>query len=142
MILLDTDHLGITQRQTQPEFSRLAARLRQPTSLELYVSILSFHEQIAGWNVYIHRARTPEGVVRGYRMLQGILTDFATMRVLPFDEAAARTFEALLARRVRIGTMDLRIAAVAISRDLTLLSRNLADFRKVPGLDVEDWTGE
>jgi tRNA(fMet)-specific endonuclease VapC len=37
--------------------------------------------------------------------------------------------------------MDLKIAATAISHNALLLSRNLVDFRKVPRLRVEDWTG-
>lgn len=36
--------------------------------------------------------------------------------------------------------MDLRIACIALVTSSTLLSRNLRDFRKVPGLAVEDWT--
>jgi tRNA(fMet)-specific endonuclease VapC len=36
--------------------------------------------------------------------------------------------------------MDLKIAAIVLAHDATLLSRNLSDFRKVPGLKVEDWT--
>jgi tRNA(fMet)-specific endonuclease VapC len=35
--------------------------------------------------------------------------------------------------------MDLRIAAIALAHDALLLSRNLKDFRKVPGLCVDDW---
>lgn len=36
--------------------------------------------------------------------------------------------------------MDLRIAAVALTNDATLITGNLSDFRRVPGLRVEDWT--
>ena len=42
--------------------------------------------------------------------------------------------------KIRIGTMDLRIAAITFAHDALLLSKNLTDFRKVPGLHVEDWT--
>ncbi len=36
--------------------------------------------------------------------------------------------------------MDLKIAAIVLANDSMLLSRNLSDFRKIPGLKVEDWT--
>jgi tRNA(fMet)-specific endonuclease VapC len=42
-------------------------------------------------------------------------------------------------QRVRIGTMDLRIASLALTHETLLLSRNLVDFQKVPGLRVENW---
>ena len=35
--------------------------------------------------------------------------------------------------------MDLKIASIVLVHDATLLSRNLRDFRQVPGLRVEDW---
>ena len=45
----------------------------------------------------------------------------------------------LVADGYRIGTLDLRIAATAISRNATLVSRNLKDFRRIKDLRVEDW---
>jgi tRNA(fMet)-specific endonuclease VapC len=42
-------------------------------------------------------------------------------------------------QRIRIGSQDLKIAAIALTRDALLLSANLRDFRHVPGLRVENW---
>jgi tRNA(fMet)-specific endonuclease VapC len=39
-----------------------------------------------------------------------------------------------------MGTLDLKIAVIVLAHVATLLTRNLADFRKVPGLRIEDWT--
>ncbi|WP_292871598.1 type II toxin-antitoxin system VapC family toxin [Nostoc sp. LPT] len=44
----------------------------------------------------------------------------------------------LRSQQVRVSTMDLRIAAIAISGNLVLLTRNVSDFCKVPGLVTED----
>lgn len=72
--------------------------------------------------------------------MQGILSDFAKQQVAPFDDQAAAQFDLLRRHRVRIGTMDLRIAAIALVHGFTVLSRNTVDFQKVPGLLIEDWT--
>jgi tRNA(fMet)-specific endonuclease VapC len=62
------------------------------------------------------------------------------MNVLPFDETAQSRFRSLRKQCRRLGTLDLRIASIALTTDATLVSRNLRDFRQVPGLRVEDWT--
>jgi tRNA(fMet)-specific endonuclease VapC len=48
-------------------------------------------------------------------------------------------YQRLVKQRIRIGTMDLKIVAIVLSQDAKLISRNLVDFAKVPGLTVEDW---
>jgi len=65
---------------------------------------------------------------------------FTQFQVILFDEATDDIFNGLRQQRVRIGTMDLRIAATALQYNLTLLTRNTIDFSKVPGLTFEDWT--
>lgn len=140
MFLLDTDHIGIIQRRTEPEFNRLSVRMSRHAIADFYWPIISFHEQVLGWNAYLARARDQPSVVRAYRRFQQILHDFAVAQVLPFDDDAAALFEALRGKRIRVPTMDLRISAIALARNMTVLTRNTSDFRKVPGLQVEDWT--
>lgn len=141
MYLLDTDHLVILQRQSEPEFSRLRSALNRQRASDIFLSIASFHEQVMGANAFIAQAKTREAVVRGYQMLELCLIDFNRFQVLPFDEPAAAEFEALRAQ-LRIGTMDLRIAATARTHSLTVLTRNTVDFAKVPNLAVEDWASK
>jgi tRNA(fMet)-specific endonuclease VapC len=140
VFLLDTDHLGIIQRRSTPEHANLTHRMRQHSLEDFFVSIVSFHEQLTGWNAYIRRADGVEGLVRGYAMFQEILADFARMNVLPFDSQAAEIFAQLRRSGVRVGTMDLRIASIALARALTVLTRNTVDFERIPNLRVEDWT--
>jgi len=101
---------------------------------------VSFHEQVQGWNAYIIRGKKAADLVKGYTRLEKILGDFSQARIASFDEAAAAQFDSLRKQRIRIGTMDLRIAAITLVHGYTLLSRNLVDFEKVPGLVVEDGT--
>jgi tRNA(fMet)-specific endonuclease VapC len=72
--------------------------------------------------------------------LTQILTDFSRAQVLPFDAASSSRFEGLRQQRIRVATMDLRIAAIALVSGMTVLTCNTADFQRVPGLLVEDWT--
>jgi tRNA(fMet)-specific endonuclease VapC len=104
------------------------------------LSVVSFHEQVLGCHSYVARARHSADLVRGYGMLGRLLSDYAAVSVLPFDAAAAARFDGLVAQRVRVGTMDLRIAAIALAHGLILLTRNTRDFCQVPGLVTEDWT--
>jgi tRNA(fMet)-specific endonuclease VapC len=138
--LFDTDHISILQRRSGPEFATLAARVRGQSPADLAYSVVSFHEQVLGAHNFISRARTTLDVVRGYVLLAENLRAFAHAPILPFDATAAAVYDDLRAQRVRIATMDLRIAAITPSRGLILLTRNTRDFGKVPGLVTEDWT--
>jgi tRNA(fMet)-specific endonuclease VapC len=138
--LLDTDHISFLQRRSGSEFNNLIARIAQRSPTDLALSIVSFHEQVLGAHNFINRARTTTDVIRGYTLLQEILQGFTTAPVLPYDAGAITIFDELRLQKVRVSTMDLRIAAIALSRNLVLLTRNVSDFGRVPGLLTEDWT--
>lgn len=140
MYVLDTDHVGILQRVSDLDYAALSRRMSQHAQSDFYVTIVSFHEQILGWTAYIAKARQTAGIVRGYHRLDAILTDFSFAQVLPFDDSAAAVFDDLRRQRIRVGTMDLRIASIALAKEMAVLTRNLVDFQQVPHLRVEDWT--
>lgn len=112
----------------------------QYAAVDFHVSIISFQEQVNGWNAYLNRARSAKGTIRAYAMFEEVLWYFTQFPLSSFDARASMEFDSLRNRRVRIGTMDLRIAAIALARGYTVLTRNLVDFQKVPELKVEDWT--
>jgi len=138
--LLDTDHISILQRRSGPEFATLWARISRESRGALGFSIVSFHEQVLGCHAYINRARNVGEVVRGYDMLARALRQFAAAPVVTFDANASAVFDGLGSRQLRVKTMDFRIASIALSRGLVLLTRNSADFARVPGLVIEGWT--
>jgi tRNA(fMet)-specific endonuclease VapC len=141
MLVLDTDLLSLIQRKAGDVYERLNARLELAAAMELIcVTIVSFEEQSRGWLAFLARARTIEKQLIGYARLKAHLDDYGRWRVLDFDEQAASIYQRLLSERIRIGIMDLRIAAIALAHHATLLSRNLVDYRKVPQLRVEDWS--
>lgn len=138
--LLDTDHISILQRATGEDFARLLAQVAPCAPTALAFSIISLHEQVVGCHTYINQARTADALVRGYAMLETVLHTFRRATVLPFDAAAAAVATTLVAQRVRVRMMDLRIAAIALARGLIVLTRNAQDFGQIPGLQIEDWT--
>jgi tRNA(fMet)-specific endonuclease VapC len=138
--LLDTDHLSILHRRSQPECDRLVARLEQYPADDIATTIISFHELVKGWMAYLNRSRTSEHVVRAYAELETIWRSFCKMNVISFGPEAEHWFAEMRKQGIRIGTMDLRIACVALETASVVLTRNRVDFEKVPGLRVEDWT--
>lgn len=142
MLVLDTDHVSFLQNDLSDEASRLTHHLDQAVGQVFCTTIITFEEQSRGWLAYVARANSAPLMVRQYSKLSEHVECYRKMLVLPFDNFAAREFGKLKAARIRIGTQDLKIAAITLSLGptATLLSRNLKDFEKVPGLRVENWS--
>ena len=68
------------------------------------------------------------------------VTFLGSIRLLSFTEPAITWYEQLKSMKLRIGTMDLRIAALALAHGAILVIRNVQDFQGVPGLAIENWT--
>ena len=137
MLVLDTDHLVEFDRGSAAGMA-LQQKLEDAAD-EVATTIISAEEQFRGWLAQIHRQRHPHEQIAAYQRLQRRIEFFAAWHLLPWDTDAVDIFQALHRQRIRVGTMDLKIASIVLAHDATLLSRNLRDFQQVPSLRVEDW---
>jgi tRNA(fMet)-specific endonuclease VapC len=124
----------------EPETARMLERLYALPRDTVATTVVTYEEQMRGWLAYVARAVTIPQIVHAYGRLAQHVASFQGIPILPFDEASGAIYDGLLQARLRVGTLDLRIAAIVLSNGGTLLSRNLADFRRVPDLRVEDWS--
>jgi tRNA(fMet)-specific endonuclease VapC len=138
VLVLDTDHLVEFDRGS--DAGEILRQRLDSADEEITTTIISAEEQFRGWLAQIHRIRDPHQQVVAYERLQRRIEFFAAWEVLPWTEKAADILVDLRRQGIRIGTMDLKIAAIVLSHRATLLSRNLVDFAQVPGLSAEDWT--
>jgi tRNA(fMet)-specific endonuclease VapC len=139
LYVLDTDVLGFALQQHPIVVRRLQAL--RPDHL-VVTTIITFGEDLGGWLPACRRARDGANRSQAYARLQRGLDFYRKWVCLPFDAAAAAIFDMLRKQRVRIGTNDLAIGAISLSVGGVLVTRNVVDFKLVPGLEVEDWTQE
>jgi tRNA(fMet)-specific endonuclease VapC len=139
--ILDTDIFTLAELPTSPEYLNFHAHALQLEDEDrLVTTIVTYEEQTRGWLAYAAKSREISHQIQAYRRLKIHLRAYLDFEVLDFDIVAAREFENLQKLKTRIGTCDLKIAAIAITQDAILLFRNLRDFMRIPNLRVEDWT--
>lgn len=103
---------------------------------EFYLSVISASELIHG----VHRARTAEIRARRSAWVEAILERFPLLPVdLTVARAHARIWADLAARGRLIGPHDLWLAATGLAHGLTLVTANVREFERVPGLRLENW---
>ena len=137
--LLDTDYLSILERGGSTALP-IQIRLDQVPIDQIGTTIVNYEEQMRGWLSRAAQANIPTQLQKSYARLEAHVATFRALTVLSFNAQAASEFERLLKARIRIGTMDLRIAAICLANNATLLTRNSKDFGQVPGLKFEDWS--
>jgi len=142
ILVLDSDHLSLIDRSDSELGARIRRRIENIGAAHFATTIVNYDEQTRGWLAFSAKAKLNAELIEAYRRLEKHLHMYCATRVLSYDQLAAVKFQALKGSKLKVGTMDLRIAAIVLAHDATLLSRNLGDFQRVPGLRVEDWTSE
>jgi tRNA(fMet)-specific endonuclease VapC len=137
--LLDTDAFSLWRAGNEGIAVRLRPALVDGT---VAVSVIAVEEQLGGWLSLLRRANSTEREARVYAEISRSMALFALVPVLPMTESALLRFEELRRGRLNVGAMDLRVAALALDRNLTVVTRNRRDYERVPGVSLEDWTTE
>ncbi len=104
-----------------------------------YISVVTISELLHG----VHRAKDPRQRMRRSAFVETVISEFEALEI---DVQAARIhgeISASLAKQgIFIGSQDLWIGTTAISHGLTIVTHNLKDFKRIPGLKIEQWPGE
>jgi tRNA(fMet)-specific endonuclease VapC len=134
--ILDTDHVSLHQRGNLQVTQQLANRSDEMIA----IAVITVEEQLRGWLNVIRQAESAEKSIVAYSRLKAAVQYFHGMNILELDLLAYNQYLKLKQQKIRIGSQDLKIAAIALSQNATLVTRNRQDFEKVPGLRMEDWS--
>ena len=118
--ILDTDHLSLYQRGDVEVRSHLVHIPLQ----QIVITIIAAEEQIRGRLAQIRAAQTEPARIQAYRWLYETLEMLKDFTTLGYDVSASAIYESLRQQKLRIGTQDLRIAAIALAVGGTLVTRN------------------
>lgn len=136
--ILDTDCFSLWQQNYPMMVQRVEVNAEN-----LAVTIVTVEEVIRGWFNVIRQASAPsqaDKLVLAYTKLWDTLDDFKNLNILKFDQNASTIYTEFFRQRIRIGTQDLRIAAIVLANNAILVTRNNRDFSQVSDLVQEDWT--
>jgi tRNA(fMet)-specific endonuclease VapC len=134
-LVLDTNHFRELEVHS-PLGARLLSRI-DASGEPATITAVTVEEQMRGWLAEIKRHARPRQQIAAYERLVCTVELHARWRILPWNEDAADTFESW--PRLRVGTQDLKIAAITIAHRAVRLTRNTVDFSKVPGLRFANW---
>ena len=128
--LLDTNVLSHFARGDSAVLNRLKAT--QPS--QIAVSVITVMEVEYGLRL------NPDRVKKLAPVMQALLDSLTAVEFSREDAlAAAGVRVSLRARGLPIGSYDLLLAGCALSRGLILVTSNTREFRRVAGLQIEDW---
>jgi tRNA(fMet)-specific endonuclease VapC len=106
------------------------------------IPIVAAAEITRGWLAATRQAEAGKGrMTLEYALgrLQQGLVNMAAFTFLPYAAAAHALVQQWQRARIRVGTNDMRIAAICIDHGATLVTRNARDYAQVPGLTLDVW---
>ena len=136
LYLFDTDTLTLYERM----HPRVVRNVFHHLADDIRITSVTVEEQLGGWFALLRAARTPQQTETAHARLSRAIRLLSGWDVEPFTVSAVARFQDLLRRKLNVGGNDLRIASVALELGATVVTRNLRDFGRIPGVRCEDWS--
>ena len=134
MIHLDTNVAIALLNGTPPQVRQKFDETREAAT-PIFMSAIVFHELMYGAANSLRRSENEEKIA--------LFLASGAIDLVPFDEEDASIAAVIRAKLRRsgeaIGPYDLLIAAQALRRGARLITANMREFMRIPGLDVSDW---
>src|SRR4051812_19529458 len=118
--LFDTDHLTLNDLG----HAQVTQRLAQEPQGTVATSAVTIEECLRGRLASVSQARSGADRIQSYDALIASLRMLRLWYVVPFDQACEDQFRLLRSQKIRIGTQDLKIAAIALANNLIVVTRN------------------
>jgi len=121
--------------------AQVVSRVGSTAWSDLAITVVTRMEILRGRFEFLKKAATGAELTRAQLRLDESESALTKWRIIPVDNAACIEFDRLRANRAlrKIGRADLLIACIALANRATLATRNVRDFKLVPGLRVENW---
>jgi tRNA(fMet)-specific endonuclease VapC len=117
-------------------------RLLAIPEAERAIPVVALEEVLRGRLDGIRRAqagRIKLSLDRAYDLLRDAIEDTRLYQLLPYTAAAHAMVQQWQRAKIRVGTNDMRIAAICIDHGATLVTRNARDYNQLPGLTLDVW---
>lgn len=134
--VLDTDTFSLFLKGHPQVCDNLLGRpLNESTT-----TIITVEEELSGWYTLLRRTKDRPALARTYQRMTDTVEALSRFRLLSFTEESLARFELLRKQHPRLGRNDLRIAAIVLENQVTLVTRNRVDFEQIKGLSFVDWS--
>jgi len=133
--ILDTNHVTYLENS----HPNILKHLETMNPAHIAITAITAEEKIRGWLKEMNPSS--DRCVWAYKGFKDTLAYLKGINVLDFDANAYQVYLNLKKQLTyKVGTKDLQIAAIALSVNGIVVTRNYKDFCKVPNLQIEDWT--
>jgi tRNA(fMet)-specific endonuclease VapC len=103
------------------------------------ITSVNVEESIGGWYTRLRQAKSRSDEALASVQLANAVIFLAGFPIYPLTITSLNEFDRLLKQKLKVGRNDLRIAALALELGATVVTNNLRDFTRVPGLQCVDW---